>query len=77
MSVERKLPASVMVVDVHEAYLHCAKSLMRAKLWDVDAQVVRSALPSMNQMLKDQTGSPEVQIENQEAMEARFKEILY
>jgi hypothetical protein len=50
---------------------------MRAKLWDVDAQVVRSALPTMNQMLKDQTGSPAAQIESQEAMEARFKEILY
>ena len=77
MSVERKLPASVMVVDVHEAYLHCAKALMRSKLWDVDTQVARRALPSMNRMLKDQTGSPEAQFESQEAMEARFKEILY
>ncbi len=77
MSVERKLPASVMVVDVHEAYLHCAKALMRSKLWDVDTQVARSALPTMNRMLKDQTGGSESDIESQEAMEARFKEILY
>ena len=77
MSVERKLPASVMVVDVHEAYLHCAKALMRSKLWDVGTQVERSALPTMNRMLKDQTGGSEADIESQEVMEARYKEILY
>lgn len=77
MSVERKLPASVMVVDVHEAYLHCAKSLMRSKLWDVDVQVARSALPTMNEMIRDQTGSSEAQIEGQEAMEARYRQVLY
>lgn len=77
MSVERKLPASVMVVDVHEAYLHCAKSLMRSKLWDVDAQVARSALPTMNEMIRDQTGSSETQLEGQEAMEARYRQVLY
>lgn len=77
MSVERKLPASVMVVEVHEAYLHCAKSLMRSKLWDVDAQVARSALPTMNEMIRDQTGSSEAQIESQEVMEARYRQVLY
>jgi PPOX class probable FMN-dependent enzyme len=77
MSVERKQPASVMVVDVQEAYLHCAKSLMRSNLWDAGTQVERSALPTMNEMIKDQTGSTESQIESQEAMEARYREVLY
>lgn len=77
MSVERKRPASVMVVDVHEAYLHCAKALMRSKLWDEDTKIVRTALPTMNQMIKDQTGGSEEHIESQEAMEARYKEMLY
>ena len=77
MSVERKPPASVMVVDVHEAYLHCAKALMRSKLWAVETQLERSALPTMNQMIKDQTNSADGHLESQEAMQARYKEILY
>ena len=77
MSVERRPPASVMVVDVHEAYLHCAKALMRSKLWEADTRVVRTAPPTMNQMIKDQTGNGDAQLESQEAMEARYKEMLY
>ena len=29
---------------------------MRARLWDVDAQIERSRLPSMGQMIKEQAG---------------------
>jgi uncharacterized protein len=60
---------------VREAYLHCAKSLMRAKLWDPAARNERGVLPSMNQMIKDQigqTGEPE----SEEAMRERFREDL-
>ncbi|MFT5172255.1 MAG: PPOX class probable FMN-dependent enzyme [Gammaproteobacteria bacterium] len=77
LSIERKPPASVMVVDVHEAYLHCAKALMRSKLWDVETHIERGALPTMNQMIKDQTNSAETHLESQQVMQARYKEILY
>ncbi len=49
---------------------------MRAELWSTEAQVERSVLPSMGQMLKDQTGVAG-QPETQEAMVARYKEVLY
>ena len=49
---------------------------MRAELWSFDAQVERSVLPSMGQMLKDQTGASE-RPESQEEMLARYKEVLY
>jgi hypothetical protein len=61
---------------VHEAYLHCAKALMRSRLWDPDAPVPRSALPTMGEMLRDQIGSKEAP-ESQEEMVARYREILY
>lgn len=77
LRVERKRPASVMVVQVHEAYLHCAKSLMRSKLWDSDAQLERTTLPTMNEMIKDQTGNRGSSLESQEAMEARYAKELY
>ena len=38
-----RAPRLVIEVRVREAYLHCAKALMRSKLWDADRKVPRSA----------------------------------
>jgi PPOX class probable FMN-dependent enzyme len=46
----------VIEVAVEEAYLHCAKSLMRSKLWSDAARVERSVLPTIGQMINDQMG---------------------
>ena len=45
-----------MRVKVQAAYLHCAKAFMRSRLWDPASLVERSALPTLGQMLNDQTG---------------------
>ncbi len=75
-SVGGKLPVTVLKVTVLEAYLHCAKALMRSKLWAPEAKVDRSVLPSMGQMIKDQTNA-EGPLESQTVMEARYEKILY
>ena len=59
-------------VQVHEAYLHCAKALMRSRLWDPSARNERSVLPTMNQMIKDQIGQ-EGEPESEAAMRARYQ----
>lgn len=64
-------PALVLEVQVHEAYLHCAKALMRSKLWQPEALVPRDVLPSMNQMIHAQLGLGVPQ-ESQQAMEQRY-----
>ena len=69
---ERRRPPLVIAVEVKEAYLHCAKALMRAKLWDSGAKQDRSVLPSMGQMLKDQIGLAG-EAESNEAMRARYQ----
>lgn len=71
-----KLPKLVIRVDVHEAYLHCAKAFMRSKLWDVNEQTPRDALPTMGKMINDQINEngPD---ESQEEMEARYSKQLY
>ncbi len=74
-AVEGKLPTSVLRISVREAYLHCAKAFMRSRLWDPEAQVERSVLPTLGQMLKDQIGLAEA--ESQEAMLARFQHAMY
>ena len=71
-----KLPRLVINVTVREAYLHCPKALMRAKLWDPTVQIERSQLPSLLEMIHDQIKSTEP-AESQADMVARLKQVLY
>ena len=66
-------PKLVVEVQVREAYLHCAKALMRSRLWQAEAQVERSVLPSMNQMIHAQIGL-DTPPESQAAMEQRYQQ---
>jgi uncharacterized protein len=68
-------PAVVVRVSVREAYLHCAKALMRSRLWDPDARIDRSELPTMGQMMRDQTGVGTA--ETQADMLERYRTELY
>src|SRR5471030_881346 len=58
-----KLPRAVLRIDVHEAYFHCGKALMRSRLWAQDARVERAVMPSIAEVIYDQTslGEPEPQ----------------
>ena len=62
---------AVLSIDVHEAYFHCGKALMRSRLWSKDIQVEREVFPSIGQVIHDQTklGEPETQAD----VEARYK----
>ena len=66
-----KLPRAVLRVAVSECYFHCGKALMRSKLWSPDQQVARDRMPSISEVIHDQTGlgTPESRAE----VEARYK----
>ncbi len=66
-----KPPRLVLSVEVHEAYFHCGKAIMRSRLWSKEAQVERSAMPSIAEIIHDQTklGEPEPQ----EVVDARYR----
>src|SRR5258707_6020711 len=66
-----KLPRAVLSIAVHEAYFHCGKPLIRAKRWSSETRVERAMLPSISQVIHDQTklGEPESQAE----VEARYR----
>ena len=68
-------PRIVIQITVREAYLHCAKALMRSRLWDPDVQIERTELPTMGQMVRDQIGSGNV--ETQAEMVERYRDQLY
>lgn len=68
---ERRTPKLVVRVTVEEVYLHCAKALMRSKLWSRQGRVDRRVLPTMGQMISEQTGIA-VPAETQEEMVKRY-----
>ncbi|MPQ98082.1 pyridoxamine 5'-phosphate oxidase family protein [Modestobacter sp. I12A-02628] len=48
-----RAPLSVLVLQVRRAYVQCAKSVMRSRLWDPAARVERSALAPFGRVLRD------------------------
>lgn len=54
LAVQGKAPQAGLVVEIEEVFLHCAKSLLRAKLWDPASRIERASFPSMGRMLADQ-----------------------
>lgn len=59
LAIKGKLPISVLKVTVEEAFLHCAKALIRAQLWDAESQIERSCYPTYGQVLADQIAGPD------------------
>jgi uncharacterized protein len=74
--VNGKLPKTVYVVTVKEAYLHCAKALVRSRLWSDEAQAPERPIPTMSRMINEQTVS-DVPEETEAEMLARYKKVLY
>jgi len=74
--VNGKLPATVIVIEIREIFLHCAKAIMRAALWDTETRIDRAQLPTMGQMLNDQTRANDP-VESQAEMERRHEAVLY
>lgn len=53
MEAHGKPPRAAILIEVVEAYTHCAKALIRSKLWDDDYRIERSRLPTPGQWLRD------------------------
>lgn len=73
---EEQTPLLVIRLHVEEAYLHCAKALMRSRLWDPATRIDRAALPTMGEMLRDQLQSQDPP-ETHAAMLERYRRVLY
>ena len=72
-----KAPRSVLVVEVSEAMLHCAKAIRRAGLWDPAAQVDRGAWPTAGQVLRDHLALDVEVAQIDERLEKSNRETLY
>lgn len=73
---ERGRPArSLLVVHVDKAFMHCAKALMRGRVWDPDAQVPREEFPSTGEILRAHAGGTGP-VETQDEMIKRYQPLL-
>jgi uncharacterized protein len=78
MAVAGKIPKLAIVVTVTEAFLHCAKALKRAHLWDDDYRLERKELPTLGRMIIEQTYAPGLTAEEADArIEADYRTNLY
>lgn len=71
----RQPPRLVIEVAVQEAYLHCPKALMRARLWSAQAQVAPGTFGSINAMLREQLGNAVI-TETEAQMQTRYAAVL-
>lgn len=56
LSAQGKTPATALVVHVTEAFYHCAKALIRSRLWDPATRIDRASFPTLGKILADQIG---------------------
>jgi PPOX class probable FMN-dependent enzyme len=64
-------PQLVIQVNVEAAYMHCPKALMRSKLWAMESQYSVDVMPTLGEIIRDQTKS-EGPIESREEMLKRY-----
>ena len=76
-AVNGKPPRAAIVIDVREAYLHCAKALKRSKLWEDDYRIERDELPTLGKMVSDQING-EISVEDAEVgVETSYRDRMW
>jgi PPOX class probable FMN-dependent enzyme len=71
LAVQNVVPIIGLKIHVEETYFHCGKALMRSKLWAADTRVERAVMPSIGEVIHDQTGLGER--ESQDVIYERYK----
>lgn len=59
MAIRGRVPALVMVVDIKEVYFHCSRCMVRSSLWQPELWPATDDLPSMAQIIVDQSDGAE------------------
>jgi PPOX class probable FMN-dependent enzyme len=75
-AVDGKVPRTGLLVAVKEVYYHCAKALIRAKLWDSSRHIARKDFPSLGRILADQIAGTDAAATEQTIAEG-YRERLY
>ncbi len=76
-SFDGKLPASVLVIDVHSVFFQCARAIKRSGLWQGPAAASLSALPSPGAILECLSASGIDSADYDAVLQARQQATLY
>ena len=56
-AINGRVPKVAIAIEVEEVFFHCAKALVRSRLWDAEHFTGRGALPSLGRIILDQTSA--------------------
>ena len=77
LAVQGKPPRTGLIVEIKEVNLHCAKALIRSKLWEAETKVERSCFPTFGRILADQTSEIDDVEETDRAINQAYRDRLY
>lgn len=77
MAVNGKLPDFALVVSVHEAFMHCAKCMVRSALWQPETWPDAGEIVNLGAALVEQKQLPISKEQLTEALEKDVRERLY
>ena len=77
MEVRGRTPLLAIVVEIEEAFLHCAKAFIRSRLWDPSTQIDRQELPTLARMIHDQLALQQPVEELDAYVEDGYRTTLY
>jgi uncharacterized protein len=75
--VDGKTPKSGLLIEVREAFLQCAKALIRSRLWKSDQLLPRDQFPTLGKILVDQIGLTMPAAELDALIDQAYREKLY
>lgn len=53
-AVNGSVPMLGIVVEIDDVFFHCAKAVIRSKLWDPETPIARSEFPTYGEIVRDQ-----------------------
>ncbi|KAA0549952.1 pyridoxamine 5'-phosphate oxidase family protein [Bacillus sp. BGMRC 2118] len=77
MEANQKVPQLGIIVEIEEIYIHCAKALLRSKLWNSETWPNRLDLPTMATIVKAHAELKETTNEIEESLQESYTTRLY
>lgn len=74
MTMQGRSPSVAIVVTVTEVFIHCAKAFRRSKLWDPASHQDRSQMPSLMNIVLDQTTGAPRDPEEMKVLDAKLED---
>lgn len=77
MAIKGKVPELAIVVDVDEAFMHCAKCVVRSQIWKTEDWPDPGEVPNLAAALVDQLQLSTTREELVESLERNVRDALY